>query len=163
LFLFFLISSHQSHIYTITHIRITYSTTHRNHEFNHSTILRFITGTTNQNSQEHVHKKPLHEPNLHLTHGRHAGEGRPTHPLSVAPTPSRARRRGGRRSWLCGPRRPSRPTPAALARAGWPCRPAPRGLRGRESKESVEILDKRQKGRDKMEKLRGGNGELKEA
>jgi hypothetical protein len=32
----------------MTHIRITDSTTHTNHEFNHSTIHKFIRGTTNQ-------------------------------------------------------------------------------------------------------------------
>jgi hypothetical protein len=32
----------------MTHIRIADSTTHTNHEFNHSTIHKFIRGTTNQ-------------------------------------------------------------------------------------------------------------------
>jgi hypothetical protein len=64
-FLFFLISSHQSQIYTITHMNHRFNHTYESliQSFNHSQIHyknheSKIRKNTNQNSQEHVHRKP---------------------------------------------------------------------------------------------------------
>jgi hypothetical protein len=144
-FLFFLISSHQSQIYTITHMNHRFNHTYESliQSFNHSQIHyknheSKIHNNTNQNSQEHVHRKPPGEPNLRLTHGRRTGEGRAAPPVRPppanarqagalgrmrSPAPSHARRRGGRRSRSCVPRQPG--CPASRRALACSLRPAP--------------------------------------